>query len=177
MTPEMQKRFWAKVDKSGECWEWTACLNEKGYGMFGIGTKRLDRAHRISYRMLVEEIPKGLFVCHRCDNPKCVNPSHLFLGTNRENVEDMHAKGRNSPPPPMGGWNKFDWAPEVVARFGVESDAAIGRSIGVSKHAVQRERKRRGIPSVPSQTQFRTGTPHPRWGQKEEVKNGSTRDY
>jgi hypothetical protein len=83
------------------CWIFTGALNEAGYGIVGLGGRGApnDRAHRITYRHFVGEIPKGMFVCHRCDTPACCNPHHLFVGTNRDNVKDMISKGRNSRPP------------------------------------------------------------------------------
>lgn len=89
--------FWAKVDKSAgadACWIWTACRDHKGYGQLRIHSKSI-LAHRYAYILEHGEIPDGMFVCHHCDNPSCVNPTHLFLGTNTDNVHDMMAKGRN----------------------------------------------------------------------------------
>ena len=88
------ERFWAKVDKSGDCWLWTASKTKEGYGYFRFdGAMR--KAHRMSWLLTNGEIPEGMLVCHTCDNPSCVNPKHLWLGTNRDNMDDMNAKGRH----------------------------------------------------------------------------------
>jgi predicted DNA-binding protein (UPF0251 family) len=83
------------------CWIFTGASNEFGYGIVGTGGRGMpnDRAHRITYKHFHGEIPSGMFVCHECDVPSCCNPSHLFLGTNQDNVDDMVKKGRNSKPP------------------------------------------------------------------------------
>jgi len=87
------KRFWGKVDKNKECWEWIGPCNPGGYGNFGLGGKTVS-AHRVAWRIARGEIPDQLWVLHRCDNRRCVNPDHLFLGTRTDNVRDMGAKGR-----------------------------------------------------------------------------------
>lgn len=88
------KRFWDKVDKSGDCWEWLAHKDGSGYGKFMLdGSSRL--AHRVSADLSGLSI-KGVCVCHKCDNPGCVNPDHFFLGTRGDNNRDRHVKGRSS---------------------------------------------------------------------------------
>lgn len=89
---------WDRVDKSaGEnsCWPWTGPLNAYGYGNAGHGKK----AHREAYESAIGPIPRGLSVLHRCDNRPCCNPSHLFVGTQADNMNDMWSKGRGKPAP------------------------------------------------------------------------------
>lgn len=92
-------KFWSKVDKKISpigCWLWTGAVNKKGYGDFYLqrGKRIHVMAHRLSYEMSFGAIPHGLLACHRCDNPPCINPSHLFLGTHLDNVRDAVSKGR-----------------------------------------------------------------------------------
>lgn len=86
-----------KKDAISGCWNWTGSLTSNGYGKLVIA-KKPKRAHRISYELHVG--PIGLFhVCHKCDNIKCINPEHLFLGTPKDNMQDCIKKGRNKNPP------------------------------------------------------------------------------
>lgn len=88
-------RFNAKVNRAapGGCWLWTGATSRNGYGKIWDG-KRNVAAHRAAFEMFVGPIGRDLWVCHSCDNPPCVNPAHLFLGTRRDNVDDMVRKGR-----------------------------------------------------------------------------------
>ncbi len=76
-----------------ECWEWSAYKNAKGYGVIGVGNKT-QLSHRVSYEIHFGKIPNGLLVCHKCDNPGCNRPSHLFLGTALDNTRDCVEKKR-----------------------------------------------------------------------------------
>lgn len=94
---ELVKRFWPKVDRSGgpdACWTWQAHRDPNGYGKFGV-RRRMRGAHRFAWEATHGPIAAGLFVLHGCDNRPCVNPAHLSLGTNKDNVRDMWSKGRN----------------------------------------------------------------------------------
>ncbi len=93
------ERFWAKVDKSGDCWVWTGSRFSNGYGYVGVirnGVKGSALAHRVAFELAYGTVPAGLMVCHRCDNRSCVRPLHLFLGTAKANAEDMVAKERHA---------------------------------------------------------------------------------
>ena len=94
----LEEKFWEKVDKTEECWNWLAGKNKKGYGNFcvSIGNSR-DKswlAHRMAWTLEMGEIPNSMQVLHKCDNPSCVRPDHLFLGSNQDNVNDKMKKGR-----------------------------------------------------------------------------------
>jgi hypothetical protein len=94
---DIKDRFWSKVAIKGadECWEWKASRYPGGYGKFSI-KDRYQQAHRLAWRLSNGEIPSGQNILHKCDNPPCVNPNHLFLGTQTDNMHDMMAKNRHN---------------------------------------------------------------------------------
>jgi hypothetical protein len=87
-------RFMKFVDKTETCWLWKGFIFSTGYGEFHLN-KKTTTSHRASWLLHKGEIPNGLIICHTCDNPKCVNPAHLFLGTHKDNSQDMSKKGRS----------------------------------------------------------------------------------
>lgn len=91
-TPE--QCFWEKVIKTQACWIWSGAKNKRGYGIITIRRKAIN-AHRFSYTIHRGQIPDRMFVCHHCDNPSCVRPDHLFLGTSKDNTQDMMRKCRD----------------------------------------------------------------------------------
>lgn len=86
-------RFWSKVNQTKMCWIWTGAKYKNGYGAFRFFGKNTT-AHRVAYILTRGQIPTGMFVCHKCDTPACVRPSHLFLGTQKDNMRDASLKGR-----------------------------------------------------------------------------------
>lgn len=164
-------RFWNKVDKSfghgpqGDCWVWIADRCKDGYGSIKIN-KKTSRSHRVSWEIHNGPIPDSLWVLHKCDNPPCVNPDHLFLGTVRDNVDDMMRKGRT-----LKGLNHPSHTnPEAWARgervntavltasqvseilIALKNGAGLtelGRKYGVLKHAIYSIREGRTWKHIP----------------------------
>jgi len=147
-------RFWNKIDiKSSDlCWEWKAYKNKAGYGRFAVGNKKTPQlSHRLAwiYHYNIEEIPNNLCVLHKCDNPACCNPNHLFLGTQKENIKDMIDKNRFSPghlPGEKNGNSKLK--PEQVIQIRNlfltgETQRKIAKIFGISPYVAWAIKKRK----------------------------------
>lgn len=91
--PDPHTRVMSYVNKADGCWLWTGLVNNHGYGIATIDGRQTS-AHRVVYGLLVKPVPKGLDLCHKCDNPLCVRPDHMFVGTRKENMQDAARKGR-----------------------------------------------------------------------------------
>lgn len=156
MTPSEFDRFWSKVRVGGPgCWEWRGAKKKRnGYGTARVGGRMLP-AHRVAFAML-REPPGSLHVLHRCDNPACVRPEHLFLGTNADNVADRCAKGRSAR---LGGERcpssklTNSEVVEIRARYasGGVSQMSLAVEFGVSQRAIgfiTRGRTWRDLPVV-----------------------------
>ncbi len=133
-----QERFWAMVQKGEGCWEWQGARSLHGYGCFkGPGGKSL-RASRVSWELSNGAIPKGLHVLHECDNPPCVRPDHLSVGTHQENMDDMASKGRSAGS--LRGGNpklSIQQVNEIRERgSGGESYVSIAKSFDITPQAV-----------------------------------------
>lgn len=94
---KLETRFWAKTQVNGDCLEWTGAISSSGYGTIGVGRSSL-KSHRVAFELVNGYLPPDAYVCHRCDNPRCVKPDHLFLGTAKDNIQDCVRKNRRNTP-------------------------------------------------------------------------------
>lgn len=148
MRKSLIERILGKIQSDdSSCWIWTGALTRGDYGNMMI-KKKTKRAHRVSYELFVGPIPQGLHVLHRCDTPQCINPNHLFVGTQKENLADMrkkmrHIYGEKHHKVKISNAVK-NWA-IVTAKSGKLSQVEIGRQLGVSGTTICRwvRKKRR----------------------------------
>jgi hypothetical protein len=141
----MEIRFWRFVDKKldHECWYWIGNKNTKGYGQFSVGAKAQgsEGAHRISWKLHnQQDIPSKMHIMHKCDNPSCVNPNHLTIGTAKDNTQDMIQKGRKRTVAPVGDLNGkaiLDAEKVRLIRSSTLNHAALGRQLGVSPNCIR----------------------------------------
>lgn len=142
-------RFFMRVDVSGvnDCWNWTGSRHKKRWhGQWRSGDGRIELAHRGAWRLMKGEVPKGAFVLHRCDNPVCVNPSHLFLGTQSDNAKDMWTKGRAKPKSSLGenhGMSKLTADLVRDIRRSNESGIELAKRLKLTATTICDVRKRR----------------------------------
>lgn len=134
-----EERFWGRVQKTDGCWLWTGNKMRRGYGITynaGIyeGGKR-EPAHRISYRLAYGDFPKNLLVCHHCDNPPCVKPDHLFLGTHKDNFLD--AKNKNRVPTGVRHWTSVK--PELIKRGFKSPERALSGSTNPNSRLTEKD--------------------------------------
>lgn len=130
MIERFQKKV--KINKNG-CHEWTACKDSDDYGFFAINGKKKVKAHRVAYELYTGPIPVNMCVCHKCDNPSCVNPEHLFLGTHKDNMQDMSRKNRaNKPKGSASLRSKLVETQVIQIKQDKRSFAEIAREYGVT---------------------------------------------
>lgn len=137
-------RFWTRVDKSGDCWVWQGAKNEHGYGAFYAG--RRYKTHRYAWEVENGPIPEGQNVLHKCDNPPCVRPDHLFLGSMKDNAQDMVRKGRLVVPGLKGegnGNHKLTERDVLEIRASTERGCDIARRFNVTQTLIYLVRSRK----------------------------------
>ncbi len=142
-----ESRFWANVKATSTCWLWTAGRHELGYGKFWLNGRTIG-AHRVAYEIVHGPIPDGMFVCHACDVPACVRPSHLFLGSQADNIADKHTKGRHHDQRGESNNGRVKLTDDLVRDIRAsasrgERGAWIARRVGVSPATVCDVVKRR----------------------------------
>lgn len=140
------KRFWQKVDRSGDCWEWNGGKGSSGHGRFKLNS-RLYSPHRISFELFNGNIANDLMVCHRCNNPGCVNPRHLYAGTRSQNTQDTISAGTwNKPQGRQFKPTKLDAGQVTDIRIALRNGATVkglARKYNVSPRSIQLIRDRR----------------------------------
>lgn len=137
-TKPIKERFLSKIEKTKSCWNWIGSIDKYGYGYIKLKTGKHRKAHRLSYEIFIGKIPENLFVCHTCDNPKCVNPKHLFVGSARDNMKDAINKkraliGEKNPRAKL----TTEQVKEIRFRSKSEKTIELAREFNVSTGAIQ----------------------------------------
>jgi hypothetical protein len=129
----------SRPDDPNACWEWRGAKSPLGYGRMFVTGQRERQSHRLSWIAANGPIPAGMNVCHKCDNPACIRPSHLFLGTHADNAADRETKGRGNQPTGervAGAKLNATKVKEIRALFGRESNLSIAKRYGVSEATI-----------------------------------------
>ena len=142
LTIQHQINFWLKVNKDGECWLWTGTKSKDGYGSMKVHT-RMYVAARLSWFLHHGKDPGVQLVLHSCNNPSCVNPKHLFLGTNQENVQQSHDEGRHNQTGELHPNVRFSEAEVLEIRASKLSQAELARKHVVSPSTIGSIQNRR----------------------------------
>ena len=151
LTERVKLRFFQKINKNptvgrSDCWIWTAATDNHGYGMFSLHGRGASpvKAHRLSFVIHKHELDDGVECCHKCDNPSCVNPDHLFAGTHHENMLDAKGKGRlkvasKGRSGEQNNSHKLTAAQVVIVKQMIEAGVSytkIGSAFNVSRHCI-----------------------------------------
>lgn len=149
-TGTVEERFFRHISKTEYCWNWQGRLVGKGYGSIGLGGRGAKQklVHRLSYEIHKGQIPEGMVVMHKCDNPRCVNPDHLEASTQSQNIKDAFSRGRkiNLPSGVQGddhGASKLTSKDVLEIRESTLSMNTIAKLYGVSRSAIERVRYRK----------------------------------
>ncbi len=152
------EHFWGHVQRGdgNACWVWIGVRNSIGYGCVSSGHDKTTPAHRFAWELVNGPIPAGMYICHRCDNPPCVRPDHLFLGTHLDNMADMVAKGRGKNPRFLGEEHpraklteddvRAIWARH---RAGLESNRKLAKEYMVGRAAIDKIIRRENWAHIP----------------------------
>ena len=135
----VERDFWSKADRSGECWIWSACVGADGYGHVRHNG-RVASAHRVAFELENGRPPAG-HILHSCDNPLCVNPSHLSEGSHKQNMRECADRGRNKTPRPGNGYRKLSADDVQIIRAAIASGQSnkseVARKFGVTASRIR----------------------------------------